>query len=114
MLDAIETRLFVGDPETFQIDNQTARVPYDSTLAMTSGHFQIAGELMAASIVQGGPAPDFLAEWLQTVDSDKKFQDLLMQDNVLDQLSKIGYRGVPHRESLKNKPSLIRYAIWTL
>ena len=64
MLDAIETRLFVGDPETFQIDNQTARVPYDSTLAMTSGHFQIAGELMAASIVQGGPAPDFLAEWV--------------------------------------------------
>jgi hypothetical protein len=34
------------------------------TLAMTSGHFQIAGELMAASIVQGGPAPDFLAEWV--------------------------------------------------
>ena len=64
MLDAIGTRLFVGDPETFQIDNQTARVPYDSTLAMTSGHFQIAGELMAASIVQGGPAPDFLAEWV--------------------------------------------------
>ena len=64
MLDAIETRLFVGEPETFQIDNQTARVPYDSTLAMTSGHFQIAGELMAASIVQGGPAPDFLAEWV--------------------------------------------------
>jgi hypothetical protein len=57
-------RIFVGDPETFQIDNQTARVPYDSTLAMTSGHFQITGELMAASIVQGGPTPDFLAEWV--------------------------------------------------
>ena len=29
---------------------------------MTSGYFRIAGEIMAASIVQGGPAPDFLAE----------------------------------------------------
>ena len=64
MLDAIETRLFVSDQETFQTDNQTARVPYDSTLAMTSGHFRIAGEIMAPSIVQGGPAPDFLAEWV--------------------------------------------------
>ena len=62
MLDAIETHLFVSDPETFQTDNQTARVSYDSTLAMTSGHFRIAGEIMATSIVQGGPAPDFLAK----------------------------------------------------
>ena len=61
MLDAIETHLFVSDPETFQTDNQTARVSYDSTLAMTSGHFRIAGEIMATSIVQGGPAQIF---WL--------------------------------------------------
>ena len=32
-----------------------------------------------------------------------------MEDDVLDELSKIGYRGVPHRESLKNRPSLIKY-----
>ena len=29
-----------------------------------SGDFKYAGELMASSIVQGGPAPNFFARWL--------------------------------------------------
>ena len=45
-------------------DNLLGRVPCDSTLAMTDGQFRIAGEMMATSIVQGGPAPDFLSDWV--------------------------------------------------
>ena len=45
-------------------DNLLGRVPFDSTLAMTDGQFRIAGEMMATSIVQGGPAPDFLSDWV--------------------------------------------------
>ena len=137
MLDVIESRLFVSEAESS--DNQFGKVPDDSTLAMTSGHFQVAGEVMATSIVQGGPAPDFLTDWvyqylssgingitfdetkiknqsvrqlidkLKSVDTDQAFQDLFMSENVLDELSTIGYRGVPHRESLKNRNTIIRY-----
>ena len=45
-------------------ENLVGRVPCDSTLAMTDGQFRIAGEMMATSIVQGGPAPDFLSDWV--------------------------------------------------
>ena len=38
--------------------------PVHSTFALASGDFKYAGELMASSIVQGGPAPNFLAKWL--------------------------------------------------
>lgn len=36
----------------------------DSTVALTSGHFKYAGEVMASSIIQGGPAPNFFAPCL--------------------------------------------------
>ena len=64
MLDAIESRLFTSDPDSNHPDIQAARVPCDSTMAMTSGHFRIAGEILAASLVQGGPTPGFFAEWV--------------------------------------------------
>lgn len=35
-----------------------------STFALVSGDFRYAGELMASSIIQGGPAPNFLARWV--------------------------------------------------
>ena len=35
-----------------------------STVALTSSHFKYAGELMALSVVQGGPCPNFLSEQL--------------------------------------------------
>ena len=64
ILDAIESRLFVQDTEPTINENLVGRVPCDSTLAMTDGQFRIAGEKMATSIVQGGPAPDFLSDWV--------------------------------------------------
>ena len=45
-------------------ENLVGGVPCDSTLAMTDGQFRIAGEMMATSIVQEGPAPDFLSDWV--------------------------------------------------
>ena len=36
-------------------------MPVASTLALTQELFKYAGELMAISIVQGGPAPNFLS-----------------------------------------------------
>ena len=48
MLSVIESRLFVSEMGS---PNQSGKVPDDSTLAMTSGRFQIAGEIMAAFIV---------------------------------------------------------------
>ena len=38
--------------------------PVQSTVSLTEGHFGIAGQLMASSIWQGGPAPNFLAGWV--------------------------------------------------
>ena len=35
-----------------------------STVALTSGHFKYAGELMALSVVQGGPCPNFFSQQL--------------------------------------------------
>jgi hypothetical protein len=39
-------------------------VPVASTVALTEGLFKAAGLLMACSIVQGGPAPNFLSIWV--------------------------------------------------
>lgn len=38
--------------------------PVQSTISLTEGHFKIAGELMVSSVLQGGPAPHFLAGWV--------------------------------------------------
>jgi hypothetical protein len=62
MLDVIESRLFVSEAEDYC--NLSGKVPDDSTVAMTNGHFKVAGEIMATSIVQGGPAPDFITDWV--------------------------------------------------
>lgn len=39
-------------------------VPVASTISLTEGLFKAAGLLMACSIVQGGPAPNFMASWV--------------------------------------------------
>ena len=48
----MEIRLFCGG------------VPVQSTISLTEGYFKLAGYLMASSILQGGPAPNFLAKWV--------------------------------------------------
>ena len=39
-------------------------VPVASTMSLTEGLFKAAGLLMASSIVQGGPAPNFMTPWV--------------------------------------------------
>ncbi len=50
MLQLLRLRLFDGNG-----------MPVDSTVALTNDMFKHAGELMAMSILQGGPAPNYLA-----------------------------------------------------
>lgn len=50
VLQQLKMRLFDGDG-----------VPIESTVALTAGRFKYAGELMAMSIAQGGPSPNFLS-----------------------------------------------------
>jgi len=44
-------------------EEQGGYVPCENTVALTEGGFEVAGELMAMSLAQGGPAPNFLAPW---------------------------------------------------
>ncbi|XP_028400112.1 uncharacterized protein LOC114523408 [Dendronephthya gigantea] len=113
-------------------------IPVKSTMALTEGHFKVAGLLMASSVLQGGPAPNFLANWvyqfisggldavtIQVNDvkrdslkvavekiaiatSDSELQEILLGDEVMAELDRIGYRRIPTRESVKNKENLIR------
>lgn len=40
------------------------KVPVNSAIALTSSQFCHLGELMAKSLIQGGPAPNFMATWV--------------------------------------------------
>lgn len=35
--------------------------PVSSTMALNGGDFKLCGEIMGMSVIQGGPAPNFLA-----------------------------------------------------
>ena len=48
----------------FKITSSDSMVPIESCMAVANDEFCIAGELCSSSIAQGGPAPNFLAEWL--------------------------------------------------
>ena len=85
VLDMVESRLFMNDADNSELDVATAgKVPYESTIAFANGHFRIAGELMASSIVQGGPAPDFLAPWVYNYICSGLDSILVVEDKVKD------------------------------
>ena len=48
---------------TLALDGK-GKVPVNSAMALTSSKFRHLGELMAKSLVQGGPAPNFMATWV--------------------------------------------------
>ncbi|KAJ7354872.1 hypothetical protein OS493_029427 [Desmophyllum pertusum] len=108
--------------------------PTESMISLTGGDFRVAGEIMAMSVIQGGPAPNFLApvvfSYLSKVQlsphnnstqlykdaairissakSDKEIQELLVEDDILEVLEKIGYQGVPQRESVLTAQGILR------
>lgn len=47
MLEHVERKLFLHG------------IPIDSTVSLSNGDFAFAGEVIAMSILQGGPAPSF-------------------------------------------------------
>ena len=52
-MDEIEFRFFINETDG------CGKAPHENIIAVSNGHFRIAGELMSVSIVQGGPAPVF-------------------------------------------------------
>lgn len=48
----------------FVTEGDAGYVPSESTVALTEGSFHRAGELMAMSLAQGGPPPNFLSRWV--------------------------------------------------
>ncbi|KAI4903401.1 hypothetical protein NFI96_022817 [Prochilodus magdalenae] len=58
MIEGIEARFFEG--------GRSGRRPKYSLCDLDRGHFKTIGEIMAASLAQGGPPPRFLALWCYT------------------------------------------------
>ena len=56
--------LYQARHELFVMDGSNGYVPNGSTMWVSQGLFAMAGQLFAASICQGGPAPAFLATWV--------------------------------------------------
>ena len=48
----------------FVTEGDAGYVPCESTVGLTEGSFHRAGELMAMSLAQGGPPPNFLSKWV--------------------------------------------------
>ena len=48
----------------FVTEGDAGYVPSESTVALTEGSFHRAGELMAMSLAQEGPPPNFLSRWV--------------------------------------------------
>ena len=46
------------------MEGSNGYVPNGSTMLVSQGLFAMAGQLFAASVCQGGPAPAFLATWV--------------------------------------------------
>jgi hypothetical protein len=65
--------------------------PIQSTLALTSGDFNLCGEIMGMSILQGGPAPNFMSTNISTYLTGGI---LLTEDNQNE-----SYRGLCERVS---------------
>lgn len=95
--------------------------PVNSTVALAAGDFKTCEAVMGMSLLQGGPAPNFLAadvatyldgdplcladnqdpflrraaEALSSATTDEQVRARLTSDVVLDGLESIGYTGIP-------------------
>ena len=70
-------------------------VPITSIVAVSGQKFFYAGRLMAASILQGGPNPVFLAEWCYKVISSRRLpspEDFIVPDSFLQEKEMVKVR----------------------
>nr|XP_057911661.1 uncharacterized protein LOC131106520 [Doryrhamphus excisus]XP_057917181.1 uncharacterized protein LOC131109313 [Doryrhamphus excisus] len=126
MLAEIENRLFIEGSD------KKGKNPVYCLNSLDSNYFRGAGEIMAASLAQGGPCPSFMREWcvryLCSGDSDSiqvsasdvtdfELSQLIERinsasnDNISDLVDDVvtcGYTGIV---SLENKDSMIRTVI---
>ncbi|XP_052461743.1 G2/M phase-specific E3 ubiquitin-protein ligase-like [Carassius gibelio] len=126
MLVEIEKRLFVEGPD------KKGKNPVYCLNSLDCNYFRTAGEVMAASLAQGGPCPNFLREWcfsyLCSGDSDSiqvsasdvtdlELSQLIVKintandDNISDLIGDIvtcGYTGIV---SVDKRDSIIRAVI---
>ncbi|XP_076842322.1 G2/M phase-specific E3 ubiquitin-protein ligase [Brachyhypopomus gauderio] len=87
MIGGIEKRFFEG--------GRHGKRPKYSLSDLDKGHFKTVGEIMAASLAQGGPAPNFLALWCYKFlcSGSLELEDLnkadLGDDQYIDLISKV-------------------------
>ncbi|XP_049459420.1 uncharacterized protein LOC125905490 isoform X2 [Epinephelus fuscoguttatus] len=126
MLAEIENRLFVGGPDKIE------KNPVYCLNSLDSNYFRSAGEVMAASLAQGGPCPNFMREWcfkyLCSGDSDSILVSasdvtdlelsLLIErinsatnDNISDLVDDIVTCGYTGLVSIEKRDSMIRTVI---
>ncbi|KAJ7381358.1 hypothetical protein OS493_001485 [Desmophyllum pertusum] len=108
--------------------------PVNSTVALNAGDFKTCGKAMGMSVLQGGPAPNFLApevasylvgaplspsenqdsllrtaaERLSSATTDEQVKATLTCDDVLDVLESIGYSGIPQKETVAGIQPIIQ------
>ncbi|XP_041864788.1 G2/M phase-specific E3 ubiquitin-protein ligase-like [Melanotaenia boesemani] len=126
MLAEVENRLFAGGSD------KKGKNPVYCLNSLNSNYFRSVGEMMAASLAQGGPCPNFLREWcfkyLCTGDSDSiqvsasdvtdfELSQLIERinsaghDNISDLVDDIvtcGYTGIV---SMEKRHSMIRTVV---
>ena len=61
----IEALLQARD-DLFNVETPGNFAPKTSAMLVSKGLFALFGQLMSMSVVQGGPAPSFLASWAQS------------------------------------------------
>jgi hypothetical protein len=93
--------------------------PVHSTFALASGDFRYAGELMASSIVQGGPAPNFFARWVYLyitggLDKVEPCVDHIKDKNLKDIVEKVCTIYVTYLASFYFIQLIELYTVYTL
>uniref|UniRef100_A0AAV2LNF4 HECT domain-containing protein n=1 Tax=Knipowitschia caucasica TaxID=637954 RepID=A0AAV2LNF4_KNICA len=76
MMRGLEAQLFEG--------SATGKNPIYSISAYQDSKFKICGEIMAVSVVQGGPAPNFLSPWSYRFLACGQMPEILECDEVTD------------------------------
>uniref|UniRef100_A0A3B4DHW5 HECT domain-containing protein n=1 Tax=Pygocentrus nattereri TaxID=42514 RepID=A0A3B4DHW5_PYGNA len=118
MIEGIEKRFFEG--------SRHGKRPKYSLCDLDKGHFKTVGEIMAASLAQGGPAPNFLALWcynflcsgsldLKNVDKtdlgDNQYTNLISKFTITDLTEDIVSCGYTGTVSLEKKQEITRAVI---
>ncbi|PFX11130.1 hypothetical protein AWC38_SpisGene25360 [Stylophora pistillata] len=109
--------------------------PTTSGVALASNDFKLCGEIMGMSILQGGPAPNFLAppmanyilgkelspidikdsklkeavDNLSKATTDAEVRESLMSERTFEVLGMIGYRSIPQRETITSAKAIVQY-----